>query len=240
MIRTPLRIILLITSLILVAGVVVFFFLRPTDPSISLDDVREMIVTQYGNEPTEIRYVDGVYYASIQRDDGLYEIEISEETGTILSLVPIEEDENEPTPDDSTETTEQLTKNDAKQRITELIPQDADIKNLMLVNGSPPVWKAEIEADQGDGEIEIHAESGDELSNTLPAPDDSPEQSTYITEERAIDIALNEVNGVVDDVDFEDFNGRKVYEVEVEITETDEDVTVIIDAITGQIIQFEY
>ncbi|WP_260682083.1 PepSY domain-containing protein [Alkalicoccobacillus porphyridii] len=232
--KSPIRITLSIIALVLSITVVLFLVFRPLDQSVSMEDVREMIVSQYGSEPTEIRLADGIYYASIERIDGLYEIEISEETGTILALVPLEDREPEP----SNGPVEQLNESEARQRFLELAPNEANIKTLTLVNSSPPIWRAEIDTDTDEGNIEIDAISGEERSNDFSG--ELMEQPTYISEENAKEIALAEVDGVVDDVDLEEADGRMVYEVEIENEETDEDVTIIIDAITGQIIQFEY
>ena len=230
MAKSPIRITFFIIALLIV-GIGLFFFFRSEDPSLTLNETIELIEAQYGSAPTEITLKDGTYYAVIKREDGLYEIEISEETGTILSLVPVE--------DNSTEATDFLSAGEARERVLQLVPTDAVIKDLELKEDvTPPIWAAEVENTEGDGEIDIHAKTGEELRNTLQT--ENGQQSNYITEQEAIDIALREINGVVDDVDLEDADGRMVYEVEIEDQETDEDVTIIIDAVTGQIIQFEY
>lgn len=229
MITPSKRLILLILSLILISALALFLFFRPSDTSVDMEAVKEMIETQYGTEPVEIRLVDDVYYALIERADGMYEIEISQETGTILSLIPIEKDDEE--------VEELLSESEARERVLGLAPADAEIQTLSLLEDTPSVWRAEIESEQGEGEIEIQAQTGEELVNTFS----EPEQTAYISIERATEIALGEVDdGVVDDVELEDSNGRMVYEVDIENEETDVDVKVIIDAITGQIIQFEY
>lgn len=125
----------------------------------------------------------------------------------------------------------------ARELILELLPPSASIKDLELIEGeNPPIWQAEIEYMDRDGDIDVHAETGEVIRNTL----EEDQETSYLSEQEAIDIALQEINGLVDDVDLEDSDGRMVYEVEIEDQDTDEDVTVIIDAVTGQIIQFEY
>ncbi len=58
---------------------------------------------------------------------------------------------------------------------------------------------------------------------------------TMLTERDAIERALQEVNGKVDDVDLEDEDGVLVYKIEIEMNDGDE-ATVMINAYTGAIL----
>ncbi|WYP25237.1 PepSY domain-containing protein [Alkalihalobacillus sp. FSL W8-0930] len=229
MIKHPIRMVL---SLFVLAatGFVIYLILPASDSSLTLEEATEQIEAQYGSSPVEITLDDGVYTAVIERKEGLYKVELSEETGSILSLVLIETNAVQPIG-------ESITASDARELILELLPPSATIKDLELLDvENPPVWEAEVEYMDRDGDIALHAETGEVIRNSFEE-DLSP---SYLSEQDAIDIALQEINGMVDDVDLEESDGRMVYEIEIENQETDEDVTVIIDAITGQIIQFEY
>lgn len=67
---------------------------------------------------------------------------------------------------------------------------------------------------------------------TTPPPE---KEQVMLSQEEAKQIALQQVNGIVEDIEVEEENGLVVYEVEIEINE-DDDATVIINAYTGEII----
>lgn len=62
--------------------------------------------------------------------------------------------------------------------------------------------------------------------------------SSRIGEKKAADIALSEIDGVVDDVDLEWMDGTYVYIVEIETK--DDDVDVYIQAYTGEILNYSF
>ncbi|MFK3937214.1 PepSY domain-containing protein [Alkalihalobacillus sp. NPDC078783] len=229
MINYPVRMILSIAILTGI-GFAIYLLFPSSDSSLTLEKAAEQIEAQYGSTPDEITLDDGVYTALIERKEGHYKVELSEETGSILSLVLIETIAGQPIG-------ESISASDARELILELLPPPATIKDLELLEmEDPPVWEAEVEFMDRGGEITLHAETGEVIRNSFEE-DLSP---SYLSEQEAINIALQEINGVVDDVDLEESDGRMVYEIEIEDQDTDEDVTVIIDAVTGQIIQFEY
>ncbi|MGN7310144.1 PepSY domain-containing protein [Alkalicoccobacillus gibsonii] len=229
MIKHPIRMVLYVAALAAI-GFVIYLLFPDSDSSLTLEEATEQIEAQYGSTPTEITLDDSVYTAVIERKEGLYKVELSEETGFILSLVSIETNPGQPIG-------EFISVSDARELILKLLPPSASIKDLELIEEeNPPIWQAEIEYMDRDGDIDLHAETGEVIRNTL----EEEQETSYLSEQEAIDIALKEINGIVDDVDLEESDGRMVYEVDIEDQETDEDVTVVIDAVTGQIIQFEY
>jgi uncharacterized membrane protein YkoI len=62
---------------------------------------------------------------------------------------------------------------------------------------------------------------------------------SMLTKEQAIEIALKEVPGKVDDIELDEKNGIKVYEVEIEVDD-DTEATIIINAYTGKIISLTW
>lgn len=69
-----------------------------------------------------------------------------------------------------------------------------------------------------------------------PTDTEQPEPPpSMLTEQQAIEIALQEVPGTLDDIELEEENGIKVYEVEIEVDDETEAV-VVINAYTGKIL----
>lgn len=80
----------------------------------------------------------------------------------------------------------------------------------------------------------VTIDSSAEASKLSVATSASSSKSTMITAEKAKEIALKEASGTIDDIDLEKHNGTTYYEVEIEQGNTD--VTVQIDAYTGEVL----
>ncbi|CAG9622065.1 PepSY domain-containing protein [Sutcliffiella rhizosphaerae] len=69
-------------------------------------------------------------------------------------------------------------------------------------------------------------------------PQDTPKPS-MLTKDQAIEIALDEVHGAIEDIELDEKNGIKVYEVEIEVND-DTEATIIINAYTGEILSLTW
>ena len=75
---------------------------------------------------------------------------------------------------------------------------------------------------------------GEIVELTPETPSKAKEHARKLTEEEAIKIALENVNGKVDDVDLEHSGGLTYYLVEIEQA-NDQEATVQINAISGKV-----
>lgn len=71
-----------------------------------------------------------------------------------------------------------------------------------------------------------------------PKPTVPKQPPTVITEQQAIKIALKEVAGELDSIDFNQTTDGGLYEIEVE--QEDDEVLVLVHAITGEILSIKY
>lgn len=159
---------------------------------------------------------------------------------------------------------EPLTAEEATNKVTELykgeVVEVGEDKNAYLITIELDTGTYEIEIDRESGEIgrmtrtemaagneqttdggsqEGHPSDGQpgEQQNEEPSqppvepPSDIPNP---ITEAQAITIALSQVNGEVDDVEMGSLDGKSYYLVEIE--GEDDEATVRIDAITGEVL----
>lgn len=77
-----------------------------------------------------------------------------------------------------------------------------------------------------------------QLSERDEAKERSPSRE-MLTETEAIEIALTEVNGRIDNVEIDEEDGLIIYEVEIEVA-ADEEATVIINAYTGDVLSVTF
>lgn len=113
------------------------------------------------------------------------------------------------------------------------------------------LYKVTLENDFGEYELQIDQNRG-KISSLVqtkkkePPADDEQSQREQndterakIGERRAVEIALTQVNGEVDDVELEEQDGSYVYVVEIE-TANDEEALVYVQAYTGEILSYTF
>jgi len=105
--------------------------------------------------------------------------------------------------------------------------QGIEVSNMNLQDNR---YYVDYSLDGRAGEVEMDAVTGHIIRTSLE------EEQAILSPDQAIEIALSEIPGTVEDVEQETRNNRLVYEVELEDTGRDDDALVIIDAYTGEII----
>ncbi|MFX0537969.1 PepSY domain-containing protein [Ornithinimicrobium sp. Y1847] len=104
-------------------------------------------------------------------------------------------------------------------------------------------WEVDVRVDDRSVEVTV-SEDGTEVVGTedddLDDDDRAALDAAEITIQEAIQIAIDEVGGVLDDVELEEDDGRYYWEVSVDSTDRGmDDVEVKIDVTTGEIIEID-
>lgn len=116
------------------------------------------------------------------------------------------------------------------------------------------VFEIEVEDDQFEYDFKISQENGEILKEKKENRDDDSNRQneastenkdvTFITLEKAEEVALKEVQGTVEGVELDRENESHVYEIEIDTGkkngDDDEDVTVYVDAVTGKMLYVEW
>ncbi|CAG9622066.1 PepSY domain-containing protein [Sutcliffiella rhizosphaerae] len=114
------------------------------------------------------------------------------------------------------------------------------------------IYEIEVKNDEYEYDFKVDAQTGDILKEERDERDGKKRQrvtsegtngenSPRISFEEAEEVALNEVNGVIDDIELDRENGKLVYEVEIDTNQgDDDDVTVYVDAVTGKVLYVEW
>lgn len=221
-------------------------------------EAEEIAQERYQGEITDSQETQELFIITIKSDTGEYEITISSDSGEVQNIVQtikeelvtiLSEDEvKEIVLEDTSGEIDSLTKSTENE--TEFY--DAVVKNdqnkvHFKVNGETgevvekkkePVTTVQKESnenkqndnkqqeiDQGTKQNEHKRQKEDKLKN--------------ISEQEAIQIALDTVKGEVDDVDLESSNGQLYYFIEIE-TADDLEAEIQIHAITGEVISIEW
>ncbi|WP_417898281.1 PepSY domain-containing protein [Bacillus haimaensis] len=150
----------------------------------------------------------------------------------------------------------------SEAEIQELVETQYEGSSIQSISVNDTEYVVMIENEKGVYQIGIDGESREVTSlkrlqanddatpptGEEPKPADPPAETppsgeapppTMLTEQQAMEIALQEVSGKVDDIELDEENGIKVYEVEIEVDEETE-ALVIINAYTGEILSLTW
>ncbi|TFD94411.1 PepSY domain-containing protein [Jeotgalibacillus sp. R-1-5s-1] len=82
--------------------------------------------------------------------------------------------------------------------------------------------------------------SGDDNGTASATASNGTSAEEYITQEEAVSIAMAEVSGTLESVEFDDDDGRMIYEIEINTGNgDDDDAEFEIDAVTGEILEMD-
>ncbi|OLO37957.1 hypothetical protein BTR23_12405 [Alkalihalophilus pseudofirmus] len=115
------------------------------------------------------------------------------------------------------------------------------------------IYEIEVKNEQFEYEFKIDQQSGEIIKEEQEVRSSKKSnhnhlQSTnnnesIISIDKAKEIALNEVQGIIDDIELERENGSLIYEIEIETDGhygDDDEATVFIDALTGKVLYVEW
>ncbi|WP_406944752.1 PepSY domain-containing protein [Halobacillus sp. SY10] len=134
-------------------------------------DIREKVQTQYNGEITDVTSTEGHYLATIELEEGVYEVAVLKKDGRISDIKPIEKFQD----NDSTTSSDSQSENTKTQPITE---EKAKAVALNEIEGEvddidfesevdPAFYLVEIERPGGEeATVQIHALSGEIMSVT--------------------------------------------------------------------------
>lgn len=195
-------------------------------------EVKEIAQQRYTGEVKVISQKADQYIIELDRETGIYELQINAYTGEISSLKRVTEVnqrkddvESEPLP-----TVETLSEEQVKELVLKQV--NGVIDSLQLVKeGEKQVYHVVVSNQSAKNKLSLDAYTGDVLKRESNAIEVAPKR---LTEEQAKNTALKEVPGKVDDIEVENINGMVYYLVDIE-TNDDREATVEINAISGQI-----
>ncbi len=157
------------------------------------------------------------YEIVFSRGEATYAVELNQQTQQVSNLIM------------KKSTSKLLTEEQIRQRALAYIP--GVIESVRLTDST---YMVQVEKEEMKKELALDAYTGEVLSETDVQPVTEPEEGTsVIAKQQAIQIALQQLNGEVDSVDFEETEDGGYYLVEIE---TDKDEAVFqIHAISGKV-----
>ncbi len=132
----------------------------------------------------------------------------------------------------------------ALQKVENGVVTEADIDQ----EHGQVVYEVEVKTNELEYDFKIN-QSGEIIKEKKEKRDDHDDEENRIRSgentisvEQAKTIALKEVSGFVDDLDLEEENGMLIYEIEIEqkTDRDDDEATVYVNALTGEVLSIEW
>lgn len=231
----------LLTILILFIGFQRWLGINPAAESLTKNEAQELVENRYNGKVTDIRLSNGQYLIEMNRSQLLYQIKLDAQRGEVVSFLKkannanaIEGNESE----NSTTEQESLipkTEEEIKKIISSEITGELVLVKKISENGRS-IYKAVVMENDQKTVLKVDAHSGKILSRKI---EEKVSPSKILTEDDAAEIALKQVEGVIDGIDLETKDNLTYYLVEIE-TKDDREATIQIHSITGNVLSITW
>lgn len=210
-----------------------FPVLNPSAETLSESEAKTLVEDRYDGQVTEIVLKNNQYVMQLVRDGINYGLKLDAEYGEVISLTKqstLNGDSNkEPIPPQ----VNSLTENAMKQKVLSEFPGEL-VLFIKLNEQGKSQYKAIIKQDGKRTIIKVDAQTGEILFQKS-----ENEAAVIISEDDAVQIALNQVKGQINDVDLETEDNLNYYLVEIDTSDKQE-ATVQIHAITGEVLSITW
>ncbi|MGB6780192.1 PepSY domain-containing protein [Planococcus citreus] len=221
-----------------VAALAFFLFPRTAADSVTMDEAAQSIEQLYGGSIENATETEGFYQIEFKRDDGTYLAAINRADGQVESLELLEK----------TGPAKALSEDQASEAAT--AAESGEIKEIQYIE-SDNRYEVEIHSETERKILAISAETGEVLdvqtealeTPAEPEPDSAPAQQEperIISQDGAIAIAKETLNGTVDEVEFVQTTDGGYYLVEMDDDASDREATIQIHAIRGETMTVEW
>ncbi|WP_026583905.1 PepSY domain-containing protein [Bacillus sp. J33] len=194
---------------------------NPASDLLTEKETKALIEERYKGKVLDIKKVSGAYWIELERTNGVYKIEMDASKGEILSF----EKSKKTTPKPE----EKMLNEENVKGIIEANETGKLISLKKIKSNEKAAFLALLQEEGQKVKVTIDAVSGKILSREI---EEVKPASKLLTEDQAVQHALKELPGKVDDIDFEAADNTSYYFVEIETADNREAV-VQINAITG-------
>lgn len=225
---------LMAAGTVLLGVIVIAFLLNPFigSESISAQEAEQSVLELYGGELVGTSEVDNRFAVDFNKADGLYTAMVNKATGQVESMKLIEKKEP------ATRLTEEQAGAAALKKV------DGTLESVTYLKDNQQ-YEVKIKDEKNITTVLVAAATG-EIGNITAEPiakpdvKPEPEPDAAITQDEAIAIAKQTLDGEVQEAEFVQTEGGGYYLIEIENEESEREVTVQIHAIRGETLTVEW
>ncbi|MBX0313574.1 PepSY domain-containing protein [Planococcus glaciei] len=225
---------LMAAGTVLLGVIVIAFLLNPFigSESISAQEAEQSVLELYGGELVGTSEVDNRFAVDFNKADGLYTAMVNKATGQVESMKLIEKKEP----------AARLTEEQAGAAALKKV--DGTLESVTYLKDNQQ-YEVKIKDEKNITTVLVAAATG-EIGNITAEPiakpdvKPEPEPDAAITQDEAIAIAKQTLDGEVQEAEFVQTEGGGYYLIEIENEESEREVTVQIHAIRGETLTVEW
>ncbi|WP_053165598.1 PepSY domain-containing protein [Planococcus glaciei] len=225
---------LMAAGTVLLGVIVIAFLLNPFigSESISAQEAEQSVLELYGGELVGTSEVDNRFAVDFNKADGLYTAMVNKATGQVESMKLIEKKEP----------AARLTEEQAGAAALKKV--DGTLESVTYLKDNQQ-YEVKIKDEKNITTVLVAAATG-EIGNITAEPiakpdvKPEPEPDAAITQDEAIAIAKQTLDGEVQEAEFIQTEGGGYYLIEIENEESEREVTVQIHAIRGETLTVEW
>lgn len=218
---------------VILGAAIVFFLFYSTDNEKRLNESEAIakVTELYGGEAIGSTIAEDAIIVELQTAQGIYKAEVDRISGHVASLQLVEKMVQ--AKDISEQQAEEIALQEVQGEVEEINYSIQQNEYKVRVAGETEVSVVSVSAETG----EINGVSTEVADGTDPL---SPEPQPVISRDEAISLAMETLNGEVQEVEFTDTSDGGYYLVEIENDETELEATVQIHAIRGETLTVDW
>ncbi|MDW0108514.1 PepSY domain-containing protein [Sporosarcina aquimarina] len=231
--------------LLVIAGIFYMKSIVSHADTIPSESIKSQLETMYSGKVSDLLLNDDIYGATLTREGSIYTVRVDGETGKVLSMVLKEpstelaskqKKEAETADKDKKEKDESSgvkDKEDPKPPVKEEPKPQPETPKPNPVQPKPDPKPSPKPPQQNNQNQHNNQNNQNHQHENKPAQ----QNTVIISEQRAVQIALGQLNGEVDDVDFVKTSegGYYLVEIEIDVDDGPDEATYQIHAISGKI-----
>ena len=191
------------------------------NPTITAEQAAFMVVQQYGGEVIGTEFEDAAYVVKLRTEAGLYNVTVPSSGERIAAITRVGDAQEEVLDEDAQIAIDEPSSTDDKPSSSNDEPSSPMDVNEETVDSTPQSTPTEKDADNN-------------ATSTPP-----PAEALILSEQKAKDIALQQVSGDVDDIELKQSGDSRYYLVEIETNE-DKDAVIQVNAVTGKVMSITW
>lgn len=215
--------IIAVIAIILILAILWYGIKGNNQPTLSLEEAKEVIETRYGGYVSTIKLADDKYIAILVDGNNNYKVIIDKNSKDTLLYTQIESSQE--AEEDKNLTLEEKISKVAPGTLVALVPIEEEVLNK---------YKAIVVNDNIIHDIEIDKETKAILSHDTEK--ETMKVNPSLMGEEAVRIAKKQVDGQVEDIELKMEDGTLVYEIEL-LTADNKKVEIVIDAMTKEVLK---
>jgi uncharacterized membrane protein YkoI len=215
-----------ICAVLLIAGVIsigtVWNAQNNKAAALSEEEAVSAVLAQYPGEVLDVSLQNDAYLLQMKSDTGLYELQVDAEQGSILSIERLTGELSQ----------EQLAAAFPAEKQGESQMADGQVQQTRAENGKEAEAAGSTDTQISSDSVSAGKQAAGKKEIEGNAGPVKPDR--IVTEKKAKSIALQQVQGEVEDLDFRDEGGVRYYLIEID-TPDDREAIVQVNAISGAV-----